>query len=282
MATFQNQATLTYNGNSVNSNIITGELLEVLNVTKTAVRDTYTAGDRLSYVVTFVNSGAVPLNGLTLTDDLGAYPFGGGNVSPLSYVDGTLRYYINGVLQPDPAVTDPFSVTGISVPAGGNATVVYETAVNGFAPPAVAGTIRNTVTVTGGGLTAPVTADATVTAVAEPVLDISKSLSPTEITENGQLTYTFLIQNRGNTEAATTDNVSVTDTFNPILSDLVVTYDGTPLVENTDYTYNAATGLFQTVPGRITVPAATFLQDPTTGGYVTSPGTGVLAVTGTV
>ena len=39
MATFTNQATLRYNGNIVNSNITTGELLEVLSATKTAVLD---------------------------------------------------------------------------------------------------------------------------------------------------------------------------------------------------------------------------------------------------
>ena len=37
MATFTNQATLRYNGNVVNSNITTGELLEVLAASKTAV-----------------------------------------------------------------------------------------------------------------------------------------------------------------------------------------------------------------------------------------------------
>ena len=41
MPTFFNQATLTFNDTVINSNITTGELLEVLSVTKTAVTDTY-------------------------------------------------------------------------------------------------------------------------------------------------------------------------------------------------------------------------------------------------
>ena len=41
MATFTNQATLSYNGGSTNSNIITGEIIEVLTVSKTAVVVTY-------------------------------------------------------------------------------------------------------------------------------------------------------------------------------------------------------------------------------------------------
>ncbi len=37
MAVFTNQATLTYNGVSTNSNIAFGEILDVLAVTKTSV-----------------------------------------------------------------------------------------------------------------------------------------------------------------------------------------------------------------------------------------------------
>ena len=44
MAIFSNQATLTYNGNSTNSNIAYGEILDVLVATKTAVEGTYTPG----------------------------------------------------------------------------------------------------------------------------------------------------------------------------------------------------------------------------------------------
>jgi hypothetical protein len=42
MATFFNQATLTYRGGATNSNIVTGEIREVLSANKTASSDTYT------------------------------------------------------------------------------------------------------------------------------------------------------------------------------------------------------------------------------------------------
>ena len=41
MAIFSNQATLTYNGSSTNSNIAYGEILDVLVATKTAVEYNY-------------------------------------------------------------------------------------------------------------------------------------------------------------------------------------------------------------------------------------------------
>ena len=41
----------------------------------------------------------------------------------------------------------------------------------------------------------------------------------------------------------------------------------------TQYTYDAATGVFATAAGVVTVPAATFTQDAATGAYSTTPGT---------
>ena len=74
----------------------------------------------------------------------------------------------------------------------------------------------------------------------------------------------------------------VSDTFDPILSGITVTLNGEALTEGVDYTYNEATGLFATTQSRITVPAATYTQDPATGNWITVPGVAVLVVTGTV
>ena len=283
MAIFTNQATLSYNNTVTTSNITTGELLEVLSVTKTALRSTYTAQDTAVYLVQLVNSGTLPFTGLTVSDDLGAYDYDGTTLTPLDYADGTLRYFADGVLQPAPAVTagPPLTVSGITVPAGGSALLVYEAQLNSFAPEGAGAAITNTATVSGGGLSAPLTAEATITADSAPYLTISKSLSPLTVSENGQITYTFVIQNSGNTAAVATDNAAITDLFDPILSGLTVTFNGDVWTEGVNYTYDAATGAFATVPGQITVPAATFTQNAS-GVWVTDPGTAILRVTGTV
>ena len=108
-----------------------------------------------------------------------------------------------------------------------------------------------------------------------------QSVSPVPVSENGELTYTFIIQNTGNTAADEAANVVITDTFNPILSNLSVTLDGVALPAGS-YTYNEATGEFATVAGSITVPAATYTQDETAGYYVINPGVTTLVVSGTV
>ena len=284
MAIFSNQATLTYNGGTTNSNIVYGELLEVLNATKTAVEGTYQPGELATYVVTLRNTGTTALTGLTISDDLGGYPFGTGTLYPLTYEADSVLYYVNGILQAAPAVTagPPLGITGITVPAGGDAVIVYQARVNSFASPDADGAIVNTVTITGGGLVTPVTATETVNAESAPNLTITKSISPAQVVDNQQITYTFLIQNTGTTPVVATDNAVITDTFDPILSGLTVTFNGAPWTQGVQYTYAPATGLFSTNPGQITVPAATVTQDPVTGEYSITPGTATLTVTGTV
>ena len=283
MATFTNQATLTYNGNIINSNIATGELVEVLSATKTAVVATYTQGQEVTYVINIVNSGTMAYTGLSITDDLGAYPFGVDVLVPLTYVGGSVKYYVNGVLQPTPGVNPgpPLIISGLTVPAGGVATIIYVVTANQFASPEIEGNIVNNATISGGGIT-EITVTETVNAETEAELTITKSICPTSVTENGRLTYTFTIQNIGNTPADVTDAIVVADTFNPVLTDLVVTFNGSAWATPANYSYNPVTGVFSTVAGQITVPAATYTQDPATGIWITEPGVSVLTVTGTI
>ena len=284
MAIFYNRATISFNGQSLNSNQVSGEILEALTMTKTAISGGYGIGDSVSYAVSIVNSAMTAINGLTLTDNLGAYTVGSTTLVPLTYRDGSVLYYIDGVLQPAPAVsgTDTLVISGINIPAGSNATIIYEAIANGYAPLAAGSSITNTATVTGGGITTPLTDTATVDVDEEPDLSIAKAICPAVVTDNGQLTYTFIIQNTGNTAVTATDNLTVTDNFDPALSGIVVTLNGATLAEGTGYTYDEATGAFATLPGIVTVDAATYTQDPVSGLITVNPGVSVVTISGTV
>ena len=219
---------------------------------------------------------------LILTDDLGGYPFGTETLYPLAYNPDTLRLFVNGQLQAAPAVAPgpPMVISGISVPAGGEALLVYETEVTEYAPLGSTGEITNTATVT--GLPAPVTASATVTPEAAAELSIGKALEQAAGKQTGNITYTFTIENASNTPAAAAENVTLEDTFQPVLTGLAVTCNGTAWTLGTEYSYDETTGLFATQPGAITVPAATYAQDPDTGVWSATPGTTVITVTGTI
>ncbi len=283
MATFFNRATLTYGTNSIVSNTVSGELVQTLAVDKNASTENYTLGNALTYAISLVNSGTTNLTGLTVTDDLGEFEFATGvNVRPLTYTPESVLYFINGVVQPTPTVATeaPLAITGISVPAGGNAVIVYNATANEFAPLTAGATITNTATVSGNSALGDITAEETVSAAATPLLSILKSLSPDTVAENGTLTYTLLVENRGNTAATTA--LTVSDTFDPILENIAVTYNGATWTEGVEYTYNETTGEFETLPNSLTVPAATYTTDPATGEITIVPGTATIRITGTV
>lgn len=282
MATFQNQASLTYNNSTVNSNIVTGEILEVLSLTKASLNTSYTAGDTVTYILSAVNSGSTAFSGVSISDNLGAYSFGTNELYPLSYVDGSAMLYIDGVMQPVTvnATESEVIFSGFTIPAGGNALISYRATVNGFAPLSGGSVIENTATLTAAGLSTPVTATAQVGVDSRPVLSITKGLTPESVPENGTLTYTLTLLNTGAEPAVS--GVTVTDTFNPILSDISVSYNGTPWTEGVNYTYDEATGLFTTLDGQISVPGAVFNQNIDTGLVTVTPGVAVIRITGTV
>ena len=283
MAMFYNQATLRYGDTTVASNIVTGEILEALTVSKAAVDDNYQPGETLTFVVSAANTSESAYDGVTLTDDLGAYALADGTaVTPLDYVEGSVQVFANGVRQADPTVaaTAPLTLSGLTVRGGGSVMILYQAVANEYAPIGAGGQLENTVTLSGGGLIEPVSASAAVPADDQPILSISKALSPVSVSENGRLTYTLILENRGGTEAS--GDTALTDVFDPALSDLTVTYNGAPWTQGVHYTYDEDTGVFATTAGQITIPAATVSQDEDTGVWSAVPGAATVVVTGSL
>ena len=288
MAAFTNQATLSYNGILRSSNITSGEILAVLSASKTAVTDTYSPGSDETYIINMVNTGSTCFDNVTISDDLGAYTFGGDvqekqTAVPLTYTAGSVKYFVNGVRQADPAVqtVSPLTVTGLKIPAGGSAALVYSASVNEYAPLGADASITNTATISGDGF-ADILASATISNADELMLDIIKALSPTAVEENGQVTYTFTIQNSGSVPAEASDDVIFADTFDPVLTGLTAEFNGTAWVQGTNYTYSETTGVFTSLAGQITVPAAQYVQDETTGVWSVQPGVSTLTITGNI
>ena len=235
-----------------------------------------------------VNTGSTSLSSLTLTDNLGTYGIGtaGTTVTPLTYVENSVRYFVNGVLQTNPTVTvggdGTMTITGLNVPAGGNVILAYSATANEYAPLGADAQINNVVSVTGTGLAEAVVASDSIAVDDAAALTVTKSVSPLTVVGEGPLTYTFVIQNRGTTAVTTADNTVLTDTFNPALNITEVTFNGADWAETTNYTYDQGSGLFTTVANQITVPAASYTQDATTGVWSITPGTSTLTVTGTI
>ncbi|MBR3060338.1 MAG: hypothetical protein IKG89_06965 [Oscillospiraceae bacterium] len=281
MASFTNYATLRYGGVTVTSNTVTGTLPDVLVLTKTPVNGVYVPGGTVTYLLSLVNPGETELTGLTLTDDLGGYVFGEETLYPLAYMPDSLQMLVNGLPQAAPAAAPgpPLVISGITVPAGGTVILAYEARTTDFAPLAQGREIINTAEV--GGLPVPVTASASVTPEEAADLRITKDLAMEEARLPGEITYTFTIENLGSVPAAAAEAVVLEDLFRPALSGLRASRDGVPWTQGTDYTYNEATGLFASLPGAITVPAAEYAQDEN-GVWTITPGQTVVTVTGNI
>ena len=283
MATFNNYATLSYRGITTVSNLVSGEVIESLHMTKTAVNDVYARNGHVTFAVGIVNAGGTEISGLILSDDLGAYTVGTSVVTPLSYTENSAKHYVNGVLQPAPAVSagPPLRITDIAVPGNGSVILVYDTTANEYAPLACDESIINSATLSGGNLSEPLQASAEASPDCRANLSISKFINPSIVPEDGHLTYTFVISNYGGTPAEAGDEVAVRDVFDPVLQDIAVTLDGEPMT-TAQYDYAPATGVFSTRPGAIVVPAAVSGRDPDSGVWTTTPGTVMLVISGTI
>lgn len=283
MPTFNNQATLTSLNNNVTSNETIGNITDALTAIKVPTTTAYSDNSLVSYAITLVNSSTSPINNITITDNLGSYPLIDGTTAiPLEYVDGSVQYYSNGLLQQPPTVTtvdNNITITPITIPQNGNVTIIYETRVTNAAPLTEGARINNSAVISGFGQDIPATASVPVENGNN--LSISKSLTPTTVSGNGTITYTFVIQNSGNQAADITEQIQINDTFTPTLTNIAVTLNGNTLTPTTDYQYNPDTGIFSTTPGVVTVDAATY-PNSGNGDYSISPGSSVLTVTGTL
>lgn len=284
MSEYFNQASIAYNNIVANSNIVTTSFSSDVTLSGSAGSETYNTGDTIVYSYSIINNSGSALSCLDFSSDLGAYECGGGSLQPLDYADGSLRYYVNGVLQPTPAVdaSNGLAVSCLNIPVDGNAMLLYSVQVNQYAPLGPFGSIASSANISGEGCCDSAETDVTINHASGIQLSISKSVCPQSGSCSRPVTYTLLIQNNGSQPVVATDNVTITDSFNPILDITEVRFNGELWNNPANYSYNSATGLFTTAAGQITVPAATFTQDGETCLWTTTPGTSTLTITGTI
>lgn len=282
MAIITNQANLTYTYGattaSVLSNLATAELTAALSAAKRVLDDAYRFNTDLTYILSLGNGGSAAITELPVLDNLGAYTPAGAAapVQPLTYT-GPAALYIDGVFSEEltPTAQDGGVLFTIpEIPAGATALLIYKATVNRFAPLAPDSTIENTASI---GTENPQTVSASVSAASYADVSVEKEMSPNPVTSGCTLSVTFTIENRGN-EAAT--DLVLTDDFPLALSDVAVTVNGAPI---TDFTFeNNTLTLPSGTQTTLSVPAATFTQDPTTGAFTVVPGVLTVVLTGTV
>ena len=287
MATIENFATVQFTSAGVTttrvSNLAEIGLESAISFSKTTVGDTYDADGTVTYILSATNTSGAAINNITVIDDLGTFLFGGTTeLTPLSFLEPAVLL-INGansssLLTVDTSTAGSVSFTFPTLAAGATANIIYNARVTDFAPLEESSTIVNTATLTSDSDCADGSATATVTVNSAANVSVIKQMSPNPVVCGSTVTYTIRIYNYGNIPA---ENLTLTDTFNPAPTNITVSANGT-LLNPTDYTY--VDGLLTVPPADrgITLPAATFSRDETTGEVIVTPGLIEYVITGTI
>ncbi|MBQ7376401.1 MAG: DUF11 domain-containing protein [Clostridia bacterium] len=287
MATIENFATVSYTSGGVTetkvSNLAEIGLESAISFTKTTLGETYGEDEVVTYILSMTNTSTSAITNVSITDDLGTFVFGTLELTPLTYAPPALLLIdgqdVSAQLTVDTATAGSLVFSFPTLPAGATANIVYRAAVNEYAPLDVDAGITNTATLTSDSDCADGTASATITAVSAANVSVFKQMSPNPVICGDTVTYTIRIYNYGNIAA---ENVVLTDTFNPAPTNITVSRDGTLLPAN-EYSYVDGT---LTVPAgtttAVSVPAATFVRDATTGIVTVTPGMVEYTITGTI
>ncbi len=287
MPTIENFATVNYTSGGVaatrTSNLAEIELTSSLNFTKTTLGTTYTANTPITNILSVTNTSASPVTNIVITDDLGTFTFGAGELTPLTYVEPA-RLLINGQdataqLGVNTDNTDSIEFTIPSLAPGATANIVYNTLPNQYAPLGATDSISTTAALTSDSDCADGSADAVVTPATAADIDVVKTMSPNPVVCGDTVTYTIRIYNYGNTPA---EDVRLTDTFTPAPENITVSRNGIALL-NTEFSYvdGTLTAPIATATGD-TVPAATSTRDATSGVVTLVPGLVEYVITGTI
>jgi len=139
MAVFSNKANLKYNGKSIDSNTVYGNMPSSALLTKHHVESDYASGSTITYIINIVNISDAALTDISLV---------------------TIMFYLDGIMQPAPPLSSDgeLTVNNLTIPSGSVATIIYQTTVAVLTPVS----ITNTVTLSGDGLPSEISASDTI------------------------------------------------------------------------------------------------------------------------
>lgn len=268
MATINNIASVTYSFGrsetaSAVSNTATTNLIEEYSISGSKItnNETFRNGENLTYQISVSNDGTSSLYNVTISDDLG------GASNPLTFLDGSGTYNINGITAGiiPTGVRPLVFVLPSPLASGETATITFVARVSSALDSGV-DSITNTATITANegsttGTQISASPNPTVIIARGEFADVTltKDVSSAQITAGETFSYRITLSNSGNLDAT---GVIVTDTLPEgfTIDSVTSETDGvTTTFSASDYSVDVSTNTLTLPSGSalsITVPAA--------------------------
>lgn len=282
--TINNTASVTYaygrsETASAVSNTATTSLIEEFSISGSKItnNETFRNGENITYQITVSNDGTSSLYNVTISDDLG------GETNPLTFLDGSGTYNINGIT----AGIIPTSVRPLvfvlpsPLASGETATLVFVARVSSALDDSVE-SITNTATITANegsttGDSISVTPSPTVSISRGEFADVTltKSVSSAQVTSGETFSYTITLSNSGNLDAT---GLIITDT----LPDGFVISSITSETNGTVTTFSASDYEVDTSTNTLTLPSGSTLSITVPASSGGTSGTTVVTITGAI
>lgn len=265
--------TFTYGANSetVISNVTDLIVSDSIVLTKESLETNYFLDSNITYIISIENNSELPLFNVRLKEDLGTYPTDDSPiyVTPLKYMD-TFKCYLNGKIkniENPKSYSDKIVFEIDCIPKASTLIIVYLCKANAKAPLSKNDSITNTSYLLIPSMQKSVVASSAITPLEKADIKIIKQIK--KISESG-VDFNLSIYNYGNTPAT---NVIIKDTFEQSFSKLKI-FVNSQSVKNSDYSYLSNKLTFPTASSdySISVPAATFSRDKTSGKFSINPG----------
>lgn len=285
MGKFVNQTQLTFGNNIIKSNIVEGEILEALIGNKVTLTDQYLFDSVITYFINLTNNSEKDISSINIEDNLATYTINKNEYTPLDYIDGSSKLFIDGKEeQKIDIIKNKHNVIfkNITLKKNQTITLVYQGKINSYAPLGENNSIINKAKITYPNMTDSLVLESQLCYSNKANVKLEKSIDKTVYKSGEKIKHVIKILNYGINDLSLINNLTIKETFSPILKNIEVTYNGVKWTNGVNYSYNSASGNFITLSNQIALFKAKITKNENTNEYNLIPSFATLIIEGTI
>lgn len=283
MGKFVNQTQLTFGNNIIKSNIVEGEILEALIGNKVTLTDQYLFDSVITYFINLTNNSERDISSINIEDNLATYTINNNEYTPLDYIDGSSKLFINGKEEQNlDIVKNKHNVIfkNITLKKNQTITLVYQGKINSYAPLGENNIIINKAKINYPNMTDSLVLESQLCYSNKANIKLEKSIDKTVYKIGEKIKHVIKILNYGINDLSLINNLTIKETFSPIIKNIEVTYNGVKWTNGVNYSYNSTSGNFITLSNQIALFKAKITKNENTNQYNLIPSFATLIIEG--